>query len=153
MSVIRLKDIYTRKYAEALAREGEKLILKAYNSANFKKDKTQNLHDSYGSAVYFNRKYVIGTKRLFSARAKEPRFNYYTKENEYGFQEINSYLDNYVPKTNGFVLLVAVAMFYGTFLEKGSGRLKRKYRVLSGISSDMNSLAQLTGGTVTNINL
>lgn len=153
MSTIRLKDIYARKYAEALARQGEKLILKAYNTANFKKDKTQNLHDSYGSAVYYNGRYVVGTKRLFSARAKKPRFNYYTKDNQYGFEEINRYLDSYVPKTKGFVLLVAVAMFYGTFLEKGSGTLKRKYRVISGISSDMDSLAQLTGGTVRNINI
>lgn len=153
MSTIRLKDYYTRKYAEALAKEGEKLILKAYNSANFKKDKTQNLHDSYGSAVYFNRKYVVGTKRLFSPRASVPRFNTYTKEREYGFEEINEYLDKYIPQTKGFVLLVAVAMFYGTFLEKGSGTLKRKYRVISGISSDMDSLAQLTGGIVRNINI
>lgn len=153
MSGIRIKDLFIRKYCEALARDGEKLILKAYNTANFKKDKTQNLHDSYGSAVYFNKKYVIGTKRLFSARAKVPRFNYYEKESQYGIEEINQYLDSYVPETDGFVLLVAAAMFYGTFLEKGSGRLKRKYRVISGISSDMESLAKLTGGSVKDINL
>lgn len=148
-----LKSAYVRKYAESLAMEGEKLLLKAYNTANFKKDKTQNLHDSYGSAVYFNRKYVIGTKRLLSARATTPRFNYYEQEEQFGFEEINKYLDNYVPKSNGFVLIVAVAMFYGTFLEKGSGKLRRKYRVITGISSEMDNLAKVTGGTVNRINL
>lgn len=151
--MIKFKDYYVKKYAAALAEEGRKLLLKAYNTANFKKDKTQNLHDSYGSAVYFNRKYVIGTKRLFSPRADKPRYNTYKGEKEYGFEEINKFLDSYIPETDGFVLLIAVAMFYGTFLEKGSGRLRRKYRVISGVSSDMDSLAKLTGGTVKSINL
>lgn len=149
----RIKDAYIRKIADALASDGDRLIKKAYNTANFKKDKTQNLHDSYGSAVYYQGHYVTGTKRLFSPRANTPRHNTYSGKDEYGFEVINKYLDTYVPKSNGFVLLVAAAMFYGTFLEKGSGRLKRKYRVITGINSDMESLAKLTGGNIVEINL
>lgn len=148
-----LKDRIVQKYAEQLSREGERLIRRAFETANFKKDKTQNLHDSYGCAVYYRGKYVYGTKKFLSARANTPRYNPYTKEDEYGIEEINKYLDAYKPKSNGFELIVAAAMYYGSFLEKGSGRLKRKYRVISGISSDIEELAKKYKGTVRDINL
>lgn len=144
---------YFNRIVNALASDGERLIKKAYTTANFKKDKTQNLHDSYGSAVYYKGHYVFGTKRLFSPRANIPRHNSYTGNDEYGFEAINKFLDSYKPQSNGLELLVAVAMFYGTFLEKGSGRLKRKYRVITGINSDISHLASLVGGNVVDINL
>lgn len=146
-------DRYIKAYANELSKEGRKLILKAYNTANYKKDKTQNLHDSYGCAVYYNGKYVYGTKQFLNARAKVPRFNYYTGQKEYGFDEMNKYLDNYKPSTKGFELVVVAAMFYAEILEKGKGRLRRKYRVISGIDSDMSELAAKVGGRVIDINL
>lgn len=151
MSTVR--DKYIEAYALALADEGERLIKRAFQTANFKKDKTQNLHDSYGCAVYFNKKYIYGTKRVLSPRAQVPRYNSYTKKNEYGQEEINEYLDSYKPKSNGFELVVVAAMFYGLFLEKGSGKLRKKYRVISGINADFEELARKTGGKVVNINL
>lgn len=136
-----------------LAKEGERLILEAYRKADFKKDKTQNLHDSYGSAVYYNGKYVYGTKRFLSRRAVEPRFNTYSKKNEFGFDAVNEYLDSYKPTSKGFELIAVAAMFYAEILEKGKGRLRRKYRVISGLSGSMDDLAKRTGGIVANINL
>lgn len=149
----KFKDEYIQRLADALASDGEKLIKKAYNTANFKKDKTQNLHDSYGSAVYYKGKYVPGTKRLLTPRANKSKYNYYTKDLEYGFEVINKFLDTYKPQTSGLQLIIAVAMYYGTFLEKGSGRLKRKYRVITGINSDLSQLASSIGGNVIDINL
>lgn len=148
-----IKDKIVTAYAEQLSDEGLKLIKKAFNTANFKKDKTQNLHDSYGCAVYYNGKYVYGTKRFLTPRATQPRYNYYTGDNEYGVNEINDFLDSYRPTSKGFVLIIAVAMFYGSILEKGGGRLKRKYRVISGVSSDIEALAKKYGGMVRDINM
>ena len=148
-----LKDKYVSAYASALADEGEKLIKKAYLTATFKKDKTQNLHDSYGSAVYYNGRYVDGTKRVLSPRAVERKYNTYTGKEEYGQEEIHKYLDSYKSKFKGFELIVVAAMFYGMFLEKGSGRLRKKYRVISGINSSFEDLSAKTGGRIVDINL
>lgn len=148
-----LSDKYINAYAKQLAEEGRKLITKAFETASFDKNKTQNLHDSYGSAVYYNGKLIPNTKYLFTSRATQGRFNPYSNSLEYGRYEINEFFNKYKPHTNGFELVTAAAMFYGEILEKGTGTLKRKYRVISGIDSDMNLLASKTGGKVIDINL
>ena len=142
------KQKYIEQYAAYLSSEGKRLLNKAYMTADFKKDKTQNLHDSYGCAVYYNGKYVLGTRTVLSPRANTPRYNTYTNQEEYGQQEIHKFFDSYKPAANGFVLVFAVAMFYGYFLENKSGKLKRKYKVISGINSDLEALAKKTGGKV-----
>lgn len=147
------KDKYIQKYAEKLADDGRKLINKAFLTADFKKDKTQNLHDSYGCAVYYKKMLVSGTKRILSQKATQPRYNKYSGQNEYGYNEINDFLDSYRPSGDGLVLVIAVAMFYGEILEKGKGNLKRKYKVISGVSSDIKALADKYKGTVRDINL
>lgn len=147
------KDKYIQKYAEKLADDGRKLINKAFLTADFKKDKTQNLHDSYGCAVYYKKMLVSGTKRILSQKATQPRYNKYSGQNEYGYNEINDFLDSYRPSGDGLVLVIAVAMFYGEILEKKKGSLKRKYNVISGVSSDIKALADKYKGTVRDINL
>lgn len=148
-----LKKRYLDQYAKYLADEGRKLIIKAYETANFDKNKTQNLHDSYGSAVYYNGKLIPSTKYLFTSRAVGGRYNTYSGEIEYGRQEINEFFDNYKPHTKGFELVTAAAMFYAEVLEKGTGKLRRKYRVISGIGSAMDELAAKTKGRVIDINM
>lgn len=147
------KDKYIQKYAEKLADDGRKLINKAFLTADFKKDKTQNLHDSYGCAVYYKKMLVSGTKRILSQKATQPRYNKYSGQDEYGHNEINNFLDSYKPASDGLVLVIAVAMFYGEILEKKKGNLKRKYKVISGVSSDIKALADKYKGTVRDINL
>lgn len=147
------KDKYIQKYAEKLADDGRKLINKAFLTADFKKDKTQNLHDSYGCAVYYKKMLVSGTKRILSQKATQPRYNKYSGQNEYGYNEINDFLDSYRPSGDGLVLVIAVAMFYGEILEKKKGSLKRKYNVISGVSSDIKALADKYKGTVRDVNL
>lgn len=151
--MVGLSDKYINEYAKRLAENGRRLIIKAFETATFDKNKTQNLHDSYGCAVFYNGKLVPNTKYVFTSRAAQGRFNPYSGEMEYGRYEINDFFNNYKPHTDGFELVTAAAMFYGEILEKGTGRLRRKYRVISGIDGAMNELAAKTGGKVININM
>lgn len=147
-----IKDRYIKMYAKMLADEGEKLIKKAYSSANFSKNKTQNLHDSYGSCVFYNRKEVPNTRRYVGRKAvvgkKNPQ-----GELILGRAEIDRYFDTYKSSTDGFELVTAAGIFYAEILEKKKGRIKKKYRVISGLSDSIKNLASELGGKVIDINL
>lgn len=148
----KMKDGYVKIYASALAEDGKRLIDKAFARADFNKNKTQNLHDSYGSCVFYDRKEVSGTRRYVGRKAVVGRRNP-SGEIVYGREEIDKYFDSYTPSTRGFELVTVAAIFYAEILEKGMGRLKRKYRVISGLDGDMALLASKTGGKVININI
>ena len=135
-----IKDSMVKKIAYRLADEGHAFIIKAYENSDYNKNKTQNLHDSYGCAVYHNGKLVSGTKRFMTSRATQGRYNDYTGDVEYGRQEIDEYLRNYKPNTKGFELVLAAAMFYGGILESGSG-LRQKYKVISFMSQEAKEIA------------
>lgn len=145
-------DRYVRMYANELAEEGKKLIDTAFANANFNKNKTQNLHDSYGSCVFYKRKEVPNTRRYVGRKAvvgkKNPQ-----GELILGRAEIDKFFDTYKPHTDGFELVTAAAIFYAEILEKGKGRLRRKYRVITGLGSQMNTLAAKVNGKVVDINL
>lgn len=147
-----IRDYYVKQYANELAKEGKRLIDKAFETANFDKHKTQNLHDSYGSCVFYNGKEVPNTRRYVGRKATVGKKNP-QGELILGRAEIDKYFDSYKPTTRGFELVTAAAIFYAEILEKGMGSLKRKYRVISGLSGEMNALAKQTGGKVVNINL
>lgn len=149
MGAIRDKIINT--IINRLANEGNKLIIQAFTQADFNKNKTQNLHDSYGSAVYYNGKLVQGSQRFMTSRAVGGRYNSYTEEIEYGRNEIEAFFRDYKANNKGFELVIAVAMFYGTYLEEGSGNLKRKYRVISSVADEIQALASKYKGTVRRI--
>lgn len=145
-------DKYIKAYASELANEGKKLIDKAYADANYDKNKTQNLHDSYGSCVFYKRKEVPNTRRYVGRKATVGRKNP-QGELILGRAEVDKYFDNYKPKSDGFELVAVAAIFYAEILEKGKGKLKHKYRVISGLTNDMNQLAVRTRGKVVDINL
>ena len=145
------KEQYIRQYSLALADEGKKMIDKAFETATFNKHKTQNLHDSYGSCVFFNGKEVQGTRRYVGRKAVQPRYRP-TGEAVWGREEIDKFFDSYRAKKDGWELVTAAAIFYAEELEKGIG-LRRKYRVISGLGGSMDSLAQKTHGKVVNINM
>lgn len=131
-----------------LTNEGNRLIVKAYNESDYRKDKTQNLHDSYGSAVYYNGRLQVKSKRFFGSRAVSGKVDD-DGSLIMGRSEINDYLDSYIAKPRGYELVVAVAMFYGKILEAGQqGGSGRKYVVISSIADDMDSLARKVKGTV-----
>lgn len=130
-----------------LADDGQKLIEKAYLQADFNKDKTQNLHDSYGSAVYYNGSLYPGTKRYFSKMATELKYNTYTSDWESGRTEITKFLDTYKPVSKSIQLVVVAAMFYAGILENGEDHLRRKYKVIFMIGDDLKALAQKIKGS------
>ena len=152
VSLSSIRDSYVRQYANSLALEGKRLIDRAFETANFDKHKTQNLHDSYGSCVFYNGKEVPNTRRYVGRKATVGKKNP-QGELILGRAEIDKYFDSYKPTSKGFELVTAAAIFYAEILEKGKGRLKRKYRVISGLGSEMDSLARKTGGKVININM
>lgn len=146
-----LAQKYINQYAMNLANEGKKLIDKAFASADFNKNRTQNLHDSYGSCVFYNRKEVPNTRRYVGRKAvvgkKNPQ-----GELILGRAEIDNYFDTYKTHTDGFELVTAAAIFYAEILEKGMGSLTRKYRVISGLDAGIEQLAGKTGGKVIDLN-
>lgn len=146
-----LVDKYIKAYANYLAEEGHRLIQKAFLNADFNKNKTQNLHDSYGSCVFYNGKEVPNTRRYVGRKATVGKKNP-QGELILGRAEIDRYFDTYKSHKDGFELVTAAGIFYADILEKGKGRLKHKYRVISGLDNSINELAAKLGGKVININ-
>lgn len=131
----RLFDI--DKFADMLADEGGKLILQAVNSRDYT-HRTYNLHDSYGSAVYLNGKLVEKSVMLLGSKATKAKS--YKGSKLKGSEEIMKYFRSYKPKS-AIELVVAAAMPYGVVLEKGGGGLRHKYKVISGINTEVGNLA------------
>ena len=131
----RLFDI--DKFVDMLATEGGKLILQAVNSRDYT-HRTMNLHDSYGSAVYLNGKLVEKSVMLLGSKATKAKS--YKGSKLKGSEEIMKYFRSYKPKSE-IELVVAAAMPYGVVLEKGSDGLKHKYKVISGINTEVGNLA------------
>lgn len=129
------------KFVDMLADEGGKLILQAVNSRDYT-HRTYNLHDSYGSAVYLNGKLVEKSVMLLGSKATKAKS--YKGSKLKGSEEIMKYFQSYKPKSE-IELVVAAAMPYGVVLEKGEeggGGLKRKYKVISGINTEVDNLAK-----------
>lgn len=137
---------YIQMLAKQLAEDGYNLIKNAYAMSNYNKDQTQNLHDSYGSAVFYKGRLYPGTKRYFSKLASKPRYNKYTGENEYGRDEIDKFFDSYKPDNKGMQLVTVVTMFYAGILEGGKYPLKRKYKVIFMIGDDVQKLVKKIKG-------
>ena len=131
----RLFDI--DKFVDMLANEGGKLILQAVNSRDYT-HRTYNLHDSYGSAVYLNGKLVEKSVMLLGSKATKAKS--YKGSKLKGSEEIMKYFRSYKPKS-AIELVVAAAMPYGVVLEKGGGGLRHKYKVISGINTEVGNLA------------
>ena len=136
MIMARLFDI--DKFVDMLADEGGKLILQAVNSRDYT-HRTYNLHDSYGSAVYLNGKLVEKSVMLLGSKATKAKS--YKGSKLKGSEEIMKYFQSYKPKSE-IELVVAAAMPYGVVLEKGGGGIRRKYKVISGINTEVDNLAK-----------
>ena len=124
-----------------LANDGEKAIREAYEGREFT-NRTYNLHDSYGSAVYYNGTRVKSSIRYIGAEMAE-------EDDRYGRNEVNEFFSNYRPKNRkGIDLVIVAAMFYADILEEGKGRLKRKYKVIAEGEDYMKNLATHFRGTL-----
>lgn len=146
-----VRDRLVKQYSNYLAQKGKELIEQAYYTRDFN-NRTYNLHDSYGSCVFYSGKEVPGTRRYIGKVATKRKVNR-DGEPVLGREEIDSYFDSYKTTYKGFELVTAVAMFYGEILEKGFGHLKRKYKVISGMDSELQALAKELNARIVNINV
>lgn len=136
---------YIDRLAKQLAEDGKRLIEKAYAEADYNKFKSQNLHDSYGSAVFYNGSLYPNTKYFFSKSATTSKKDPYKNQMVTGREEISDFFDKYTPKDDGMQLVIAVAIFYGEILERGGGGIRRKYKVISMVGDDIRTLAKKVG--------
>lgn len=144
---MKLSSRYADDLAKKLAKDGESIIKKAFEQANFDKGKTQNLHDSYGSAVYYNRKIYPNSKRFLSALATSSKYDPYDDQYITGRRAIQEFFGTYRPSTDDMQLVIAVAMFYGEIIEQGKqGGLGRKYKVIMHVGDDVIALANKIKG-------
>ena len=63
-----------QKTIDELTKEGERIILAAYNRKTWQ-NRTYNLHDSYGSAVYYNGNLLRNTRRYLTSSPKADVIN------------------------------------------------------------------------------
>ena len=127
-----------------LADDVEKAIREAYEGREFT-NRTYNLHDSYGSAVYYNCTLVKSSIRYVGAEMAE-------EDERYGRNEVNDFFSNYRPKNRkGIDLVIVAAMFYADILEEGKGKLKRKYKVISEGEDYMREVASRFNGTLSKV--
>lgn len=118
------KEKSTKAIIEAFTELGHTAAIAAYKDARYNgasyENRTYNLHDSYGSAVYVNGvlvedsiKYVnAGRSRKSDGRAPEGY--------ETGKSALRTFFETtfVVRKSDTFTILVAAAMWYASMLEK-----------------------------------
>lgn len=143
MKIAGIKDYFMNQLVQKLTDDGEKLVRHAYEMRTFE-NRTYNLHDSYGSAVYVNGRLIKSSVRYAgSPIAKAGKV--YEDELIEGRFEIDAFFDWFKPRKKGVDLVVIATMPYADILEKGAG-LHRKYKVISGAKDLMNTIAYSYNG-------
>ena len=143
MKIAGIKDYFMNQLIQKLTDDGEKLARRASDTRTFE-NRTYNLHDSYGSAVYVDGRLVKSSVRYAgSPTAKAGKI--YEDELIEGRFEIDAFFDWFKPRKKGVDLVVIATMPYADILEKGAG-LRRKYKVISGAKDLMNTIAYSYNG-------
>lgn len=153
--MINLKNRVIQQLISQLTEEGAAAIKQAYETRDWR-NRTFNLHDSYGSAVYVNGQLLKSTIRYVGGELAEKEWSGKHKGRTImmnGREEINNFFTQYTPKTNGVELIIVAAMFYANILEAGGGGIKRKYHVISQANGIMNGLASKYVGKVNTVEL
>ncbi len=129
-----LQNLYIKRMVNFLAKEGDKLIIKAVRTKQVKQD-TQNQNDAFGWVVWYNGKVMRKGYWTRSPQASESHRGWDKVGIKDGFGRdwlldfISSYKE--VP-SSGFALMVVNAAFYTVIHEK-----KYKYRVISQVFGDL----------------
>lgn len=125
-------------FIDSLASIGEEAIKEAYSTREFT-NRTFNLKDSYGSAVYLDGQLLKETIRYIGpSEAKVKRYGLSGRE------EIYKFFNEYSPNNKGCDVVVAASMPYARELELGLG-LKHKYRVIVGAREILERIASRNG--------
>lgn len=136
---------------EQLIMEGRRLVEKAYEEKGFV-NRTNNLADSYGSCLfvdgkeYPNSRYYLHTLKQASVPYK------YAGEEVYGREAVERFFDNFDKSVSKdkIMLVVVAAAPYARVLEDGvSYGLHHNYKVLAGITTNLEQLKRFYGGEVT----
>lgn len=150
------KNRFVQALIAELARDGEAAIHDAYNNRDWN-NRTFNLHDSYGSAVYLNGRLVKSTVRYVGQELAQEGLSVgwkwdkprsmpdYRGERRLtgdevqmrGREEVMDFFSKYKPQGRGLELVIVAAMYYAGYLERGAGGLKKKYKVISGATTIM----------------
>ena len=128
-----------RRVISFLAMIGEKSIQEAYQNRGFT-NRTYNLKDSYGSAVYYNGALLDTTIRYIGPPEAKTK-----RRGKSGREEVNKFFRDYSPKSNGYEIVVVATMPYAGELELGGGQLKRKYHVMAGARDLLERVAAKYG--------
>lgn len=121
-----IKDKATKALVEALTTIGWQVAMEAYRRKTYT-NRTYNLHDSYGSAVFVNGVIVPDSKKYVN-RSRSTRRNTHghaDSDNRYaktggltGRQALDDFFKTVVvSKKNKITLVVAAAMWYGEIVE------------------------------------
>lgn len=158
MSVNDLIQQAKKEIVSELSKEGQKIVNDAYWS-KAAMDRSGNMHDAYGYAVYFRGKlekkgYAAGGK-MSSDIHKGWKKHGISANTGRGY--LDEFFNDYKPNPNGFELVCVNAVYYAEILEDGAqGRPKvpisKKYKIISQVSSKIDDLAKRFGGKVKIIN-
>lgn len=144
----KLYDMYYKQVIDALSKEGERLATEAYKTKETK-NRTFNQADAFGYAVYHNKDLKAKGYAKPTRQATKMHKGYGSIPTGYGRDWLDSYLLNFKPESDGFVLVVLNATYYTKFLEEGTNAAKRKFAVISQIYDKMDELAIKGRGTLT----
>lgn len=135
----------SQSFYEELIKEGETLMLSAYLHSEYI-NRTKNLMDSYGSCLYVGGKEYPNSRRYLNdtPEAEVPK-KWYGVEMR-GREALDEFFNDFKAEKGKIQLVVVAAMPYAAIVE-----LKYKYRVISSISSDMDSLAKKYKGRVVDL--
>lgn len=176
MARFQTQNKFQRRLINELAEDGARAIHFAFASRGFV-NRSYNLHDSYGSAVFVNGSLYPDTIRYVgSAQARESSSrelgNYsgdrtwpdkqgkrtLTGDTIYvqGREEVYRFFLDYQAKgtmKSGIELVVVAAMFYASILEGGRGTLRRKYQVISGATNVLSALTKKYGADLYHLDI
>lgn len=121
---------FERDFIWALAKIGKEAAEKAYNAASFR-NRTGNLRDSYGSAVYRHGTLLTDTIEFGGPQEISTKDNYRKPSlGTTGRKALDIWLKkrHYGASNNEIVLVVVAAMWYANAVEK------KGYRVIKGVA-------------------
>lgn len=141
-------ETITDHVAKSLAKEGQRIIRKAYLGRKWK-NRTYNLYNSYVAGVIVNGR-VRSIMYLGPEHAPDPRYNKGYKygkkfhstsrkigynDAERGRREANNFIMSYAKqhKSKKVTLVIGVAMFYAGILER------KGYHVLLGVGAELQN--------------
>ena len=125
-----------RDTIQKMAKLGYDAIMYAYNHRGFQ-HKTRNLHDSFGSAVYYNGTLIESSIRYVGGELSK-KDDPLTKKS--GRETLNEFFRrSHFGRAKGEMVLVCVAaMYYTKYLEEGRHRGGYKIQVISAARDYVN---------------